>query len=289
MNVVARLRGVGYTTRGGAELLRDIDLTVGPGEHWAIIGSNGAGKSTLLNLVRGTIPATAGEIEVAGERHRAPGLRDPRLRIGVLEGEPARFAAAMTGREVVMLRPPGPIATLGGAPSPADGEQAVQVLALLDAGHLADRPYAVCSHGERQRILLARALMRDPVLILLDEPVSALDLPSRESLLLTLEELASRRPQLATMTVTHHVEELPRSTTHALLLRDGTIVTAGTVDQVLVGEPLSDCFGIPIAVTREGRRWLARLAGDAAELELLRSREGGTGAIRMNARSAAIS
>jgi iron complex transport system ATP-binding protein len=265
VSVVARLRGVGYTTAGGADLLRDIDLTVGPGEHWAIIGPNGAGKSTLLKLIRGMIPATTGEIEVAGEPHRAPGLRDPRLRIGVLEGEPARFAAAMTGREVVMLRPPGPIATLGGAPSPDDNELAVEVLALLDGAHLADRRYAVCSHGERQRILLARALMRDPVLILLDEPVSALDLPSRESLLRAQEALAARRPQLATMTVTHHVEELPRSTTHALLLRDGTIVEAGTVEEVLANESLSDCFGIPIAVTREGRRWLARLVSEETD------------------------
>ena len=265
MSAVARLRGVSYTARGGAELLRGVDLTVGPGEHWAIIGANGAGKSTLLKLIRGTIPATRGEIEVTGERHRAPGLRDPRLRIGVLEGEPARFAAAMTGREVVTLRPPGPIATMGAASSPDDDEQAREVLRLLDGAHLADRPYAVCSHGERQRILLARALMRDPVLILLDEPVSTLDLPSRESLLLALEALATRRPQLATMTVTHHIEELPRSTTHALLLRDGTIVAAGTVEEVLADESLSDCFGIPIAVTRQGRRWLARLASQEAD------------------------
>jgi iron complex transport system ATP-binding protein len=265
VSAIARLRGVGYTTRGGAELLRGVDLTVRPGEHWAIVGSNGAGKSTLLKLIRGMAPATAGEIEIAGEHHRAPGLRDPRLRIGVLEGEPARFAAAMTGREVVTLRPPGPIATLGAAPSPADDEQAREVLALLDGAHLADRAYATCSHGERQRILLARALMRDPVLILLDEPVLALDLPSRESLLLALEAVARRRPRLATITVTHHIEELPRSTTHALLLRDGTIVASGPVDEVLADESLSDCFGIPIAVTREGRRWLARLAPEEAD------------------------
>jgi iron complex transport system ATP-binding protein len=264
VSAVARLRGVGYTTPGGIELLREVDLTVASGEHWAIIGANGAGKSTLLKLIRGRLPHTAGELEVVGEPHRAPGLRDPRLRIGVLEGEPGRFAASMTGREVVTLRPPGPIATLATPPTEADHDQARDALALLDAGRLADRRYAVCSHGEQQRIRLARALMRDPALILLDEPVSALDLPSRESLLGALEALAVRRPRLATLTVTHHVEELPRSTTHALLLRDGEVVASGSADAVLADGPLSDCFGIPIAVTREGRRWSARLAPGAA-------------------------
>jgi iron complex transport system ATP-binding protein len=260
MSAVARLRGVGVTAPGGAELLRDVDLIVRPGEHWAIIGANGAGKSTLLRVIHGTLPATRGVIEVAGEPHGAPGLRDPRLRIGVLDGTSPRFAASMTGREVVMLRPPGPIATLGAATAPVDDEQARRVLALLDAGHLAERTYATCSGGERQRILLARALMRDPALIVLDEPVAALDLPSRESLLRTLERLAQRRPLLATISVTHHLEELPGSTSHALLLRAGVVVASGPAGDVLTAGPLSRCFGISVELSRQGPRWLARLA-----------------------------
>ena len=266
MTKVLEVRGATVRAAGGAVILRDVELSVGIGEHWAVIGANGAGKSTLLGLVQGAVASAAGEVTVAGEPHGAPGLRDPRLRIGALEGRPRTYAAALTGLEVVTLRPPGPIAVLGAAPLVADRDRGRQLLQQLGAGRLTDRKYASCSQGERQRILLARALMRDPALVLLDEPVAALDLPSRETLLRVLEDLARERPELATLTVTHHLEELPETTTHAMLLRDGVMVAAGPAEEVLRDGPLTECFGLPISVVHQRGRWLAGLAAPAAAL-----------------------
>jgi iron complex transport system ATP-binding protein len=245
-------------------LLTIADWVVRPGEHWAIVGGNGAGKTTLLDVVAGRRDSGGGVVEVLGEPHGAPGLRDPRLRIGSLQGEPPRFAGQLTGLEVVALREAGPAAVLGGPRRPEDGMRAHAVLELLEADHLRNRRYALCSQGEQQRIMLARALMREPGLLLLDEPVAPLDLPAREALLRTLEQLAARRPQLASLTVTHHLEELPTSTTHALLLRGGKVVVAGPACDVLDGPTLGACFGVPISVTRAGGRWLARLDREAA-------------------------
>ena len=154
---------------------------------------------------------------------------------------------------------------LGAPETPADRDRASALLDLLDAGHLAVRRYGSCSQGERQRVLLARALMRDPGLLLLDEPVTALDLPGREALLRALERVVEGRPALASLTITHHLEGLPGSTTHALLLRAGEVIAAGPVDEALASRgPLSDCFGVPVEVTRLGRRWLVQLTAAAA-------------------------
>lgn len=252
-------RGLGFAVAAGP-LLCDVDLNVRAGEHWAVLGPNGAGKSTLLRLISGALRQTAGLLELCGEPHGAHGLLDPRLRLSMLEGSPRTYASELTGLDVVLLRQPGPAATLGAAVDPADAPRGRELLTLLRAEHLADRRYASCSQGERQRILLARSLMRDPALLLLDEPVAALDLLGREVLLRAMAELAHERPTLATVTVTHHLEELAPSTTHALLLADGATVAAGPVDDVLTDDRLSACFSAPIALARHGDRWTARVA-----------------------------
>jgi iron complex transport system ATP-binding protein len=135
--------------------------------------------------------------------------------------------------------------------------QAGELLDLVGCAHLADRAFGHCSTGERQRIQLARALMAEPRLLLLDEPAAGLDLPAREALLAALTELAAARPELATVTVTHHLEELPASVTHALLLRAGRPVLAAPVAEALTGAHLSACFGLPVEVGRHGPRWAA--------------------------------
>jgi iron complex transport system ATP-binding protein len=260
-----RLAGVEVVAAGAPRPLLQVgSWTVRGGEHWAVVGGNGAGKSTLLGVSAGRLAPARGRVEILGMPPGAPGLADPRLRVGILEGTPRTFAGELTAVEVVTLPQAGPAAVLGAPRDPAERDRAHVLLELLDAGHLAQRRYGSCSAGERQRVLLARTLMRDPGLLLLDEPVASLDLPGREALLRALERLAAVRGDLASITVTHHLEELPVTTTHALLLRDGAVIAAGPADDVIDDVHLRACFGIEVSVTRAGGRWLAQLARAAA-------------------------
>jgi iron complex transport system ATP-binding protein len=239
-------------------LLRDIRWRVQAGEHWAVIGANGAGKTTLLRLISGALEPTAGSVTVLGGRLGTAGLRDPRLRIGTIEGQPRTFAQQMTALEVVTLQSSGPAAMIGARVTDAQREQARELLALFGCAHLEERHYSGCSQGERQRILLARVLMREPELLLFDEPITGLDLPSREGLLQAMTRLAAERPQLATITVTHHLEELPPTTTHALLLREGEEIASGPVDDTITEARISACFDVPVVLSRVGGRWAVR-------------------------------
>jgi iron complex transport system ATP-binding protein len=145
--------------------------------------------------------------------------------------------------------------------SAAERARAALVTELMGLGDRADAPWRVLSQGERGRALIARALMAEPRLLLLDEPAAGLDVAGREQLLTSLDDLRGRQPDLATVLVTHHLEELPVSTTHALLLRDGRVVAAGTVDDVLTTELATACFGHPVAVIARGGRWAVASAG----------------------------
>jgi iron complex transport system ATP-binding protein len=264
------LASVSVTVADGRPLLHAIDCVVAPGEHWAIVGANGAGKTTLLDVIAGDRAPSAGRVRVLGEDHGAVGFRDPRLRIGRIDATPRTFARSLTATDVVVLRPAGPIALRGERIDAAVYAHARELLDRFGCGPLAGRRYQSCSQGERQRIQLARALMRDPALLLLDEPAAALDLVGRDALLDAMARLAGDRPRLATVTVTHHLEELAPSTTHALLLRDGCCVASGPVDAVLTEPLLSEAFGVPVAVHRLGDRRFARVRREA-----LRGEDGG--------------
>jgi iron complex transport system ATP-binding protein len=239
-------------------LLTGIDWRVRAGEHWALIGANGAGKTTLLRVLTGTLAPTRGSVTLLGGTLGVGGLRDPRLRIGLIEGQPRTFAGRLTALEVVTLQSDGPPAMVGARVTDAMVDQARGLLALFGCAHLQQRHYAGCSQGERQRILLARVLMRDPDLLLFDEPITGLDLPSREGLLQAMVRLAQERPELATVTVTHHLEELPPTTTHALLLRDGEEIAAGTVAATITEPLISRCFGVDVDLTHVDGRWSVR-------------------------------
>ncbi|NLU68756.1 ATP-binding cassette domain-containing protein [Streptomyces sp. HNM0574] len=244
-----------YTT--GQVILDGVDWTVRPGEHWALLGANGAGKTTLLRLVGATMHPTDGTVSVLGSTLGRVDVRQLRSEIGHVSTS-QRVPQDMPARTVVLTGASGTVQPLWKQYTDEIKERADELLAELDCKDFADRPYGVCSGGQRARVLVARALMPDPALLLLDEPFNALDLPSREDLIDALRRLAGNRPELATVTVTHHLEELPPTTSHALLLREGRTMACGPAGEVLTGERMTASFGRPIEVSRQDGRWLAR-------------------------------
>jgi iron complex transport system ATP-binding protein len=270
---VLALRGVGvqrWSDGAMVELLRDVDLTARAGEHWIVMGPNGAGKTTLLHLAGALIHPTQGTVEVLGERLGGTDLRVLRERIGLVD---ARSARALPGRRdvrtTVLSGAFGSVQLQPRRMTAAHDRAADELLALTGIEGLAGRRFEDCSQGERQRVLLARALMAEPRLLLLDEPHAGLDLPSRERLVDALGRLGDERPGLPTVTVTHHVEEIPVSATHALLLRDGRVLATGPVAGVLTSEHVSACFGLPVRIGRSEGRWSATLAARPPELRTL--------------------
>lgn len=244
--------------RGGRWLLSGIDWRVEPGEQWALLGPNGAGKSTVLTLADATTHPTSGSVELLGERMGRTDVRRLRERIGVVEALLDRkLDGSYDVSTIVLTGATGTRIPLWERYDEVTRDRAAELIELFGCADLTDRPFGICSQGERQRVLLARALMSSPHLVLLDEPASALDLPAREALLAALETLAAADPELTTVLATHHLEELPRTTTHALLLRGGEIVASGPVAETLTSEALSRCFAMPIEVSRRDDRWLA--------------------------------
>ncbi|MGW5778674.1 ABC transporter ATP-binding protein [Streptomyces sp. NPDC003863] len=246
--------------REGNPLLSDITLTVRPGEHWALLGANGAGKTTLLGLLGAQNHPTRGRVEVLGRRLGRVDLRELRTAIGhVTPRHP--LCSALAVRDVVLTGAVGSVERPPRwTPTPEQEARADRLIATLGlAGRHAAR-WPTLSQGERGRALIARALMPAPRLLLLDEPATGLDLPGREQLLDALDLLGAEHPHLATVLVTHHLEELPSGTTHALLLREGRALARGPVGEVLTGELIGACFGLPLAVERHGGRYAVRTA-----------------------------
>jgi iron complex transport system ATP-binding protein len=245
---------------GERPMLAKVDWTVGRGEHWALVGANGAGKSTLLKVAAGMLEPDEGTVRALGEPFDTHGLANPKLRIGVIESHPRTYAENLTVLEIVSMQRTGPAAVMGARIDPTERERAAALLERFGCGHLASRRYRVCSQGERQRVMLARAMMRDPELLLLDEPSSALDLIAREACLEAVSALVAGAPRIATVTVAHHLEELPAVVDHAVLLREGRVLAAGPVAAVLSTENLSRAFAAPVEVRHGSGRWRADLA-----------------------------
>ncbi len=246
--------------RGPRLLLEAISLTVLAGEHWALLGPNGAGKTTLLRLLGAVEHPTSGAVEVLGSRLGRVDLRELRRAIGWVDPS-FPVPPALTVRDVVLTGATGTqVPQPRWAPSQEISSRAAGLADLLGVGALADRRFGTLSAGERGRVLIARALVPDPRLLLLDEPGTGLDLAARELLLARLDLLASADSARASVTVTHHVEELPAATTHAALLRDGRLVTAGPVAAALTSERVSAAFGLGVEVERRAGRWSAHAA-----------------------------
>ena len=209
-------------------ILTDVSWEVGAGEQWAVLGPNGAGKSTVLDVAAGLRHPSRGIVNILGATVGHVDLRVLRELIGHvdLRTEEA-FSPRRTALEVVLTGVTGTIQVLRERVVGAHLRRAESLLAQFGCGAEAAHSFAACSQGERRRVLLARALMRRPPLLLLDEPADGLDLPGREALLAALASLAGAPPAPAVVTVTHHLEELPTTTTHALLLRGGRVVACG--------------------------------------------------------------
>lgn len=239
----------------GPHVLHDISLTVGEGEHWALLGPNGAGKSTLLALASAQRFPSRGTILVLGKQMGRVDLRELRQAIGVVDVRlrmPADLsveAYVETGdtQTVQRIRPP----------SDTVRARASDLIARFGLSGLRERSIAVCSQGERARARLARSLVPHPALLLLDEPASGLDLPGRADLLAAVEATVVEEPRLASITVAHHLEELPATTTHVALMRDGRFIGQGDVSMLGDEAALSECFGRAVRAHRIDGRWFA--------------------------------
>ncbi|GAA0622793.1 ABC transporter ATP-binding protein [Kribbella sandramycini] len=243
--------------RDGKLLLGGVSLTVAGGERWALLGPNGAGKSTLLNLCGAITHPTRGTVEILGRRLGTVDIRTLRESIGhVNPRHPLRSPLSLT--DVVLTGLTGTIERMPRwEPSAEQTARAAELIALLGVADLARASWTTLSQGERGRALIARALIPGPQLLLLDEPTTGLDLAAREQLLETLDHIHSTHPNLASVLVTHHLEELPRSTTHAVLLHNGRVLAAGRADDVLTTPLVTETFAHPIQIHRAAGRWLA--------------------------------
>ena len=247
--------------RGGAALLRDVSWTVRGDERWVVIGANGAGKTTLLQVAAGGVRPNGGHVELLGESLDAADLDDLLPRVGWASAALAdRLPADERVLDVVLTASYASVRRGAERYDDVDEARARDLLMQLGCRLLVDRAFGTLSEGERKRVQLARALMTDPEVLLLDEPAAGLDLGGREALLRTLSRLATSPDAPALVLVSHHVEEVPDGFTHALLLREGVVVASGPMSEVLTSVHLSACFGLPLRVHRHAGRYTARAA-----------------------------
>ncbi|KAB1644140.1 ABC transporter ATP-binding protein [Gulosibacter chungangensis] len=247
--------------RSGRPILDGINWSVEETDRWVILGPNGAGKSTLLSIASAQLHPTTGTVSVLDETFGRTDLRELRPRIGFASSAMARLIPAdETVRNAVLTASYAVAGRWNERYDEIDLEQTNRVLAEWQLEGLADRTFGTLSDGERKRTLIARAVMTDPEMLLLDEPSASLDLGARENLLASLTTYAASEFAPAIVMVTHHVEEIPLGITHALLIRDGRIVAAGPLDDTLTAASLTATFGIPLELDFHNGRYAARAA-----------------------------
>ena len=258
--VVAALDAV-TVRRAGATLLDAISWTIHAGERWVVIGANGAGKSTLLQALAGAMRPTSGAVSLLGEPLADADLDDLLPRVGWASAALADLIPVDEAVLDVVLTASHASLTRGlERYDVTDIARAHELLTQVGCRRLVERRFGSLSEGERKRVQLARAVMTDPELLLLDEPAAGLDLGGREALLRMLGRLASDDAGPVQVLVSHHVEEVPEGFTHALLLREGRIVALGSIEAALTSENLSQAFGLPLRVLAHRGRWTARAA-----------------------------
>ena len=253
------LSGVGLI-RGTKRILDDVFWRVLPGENWAIVGANGSGKTSLLKIATGYLWPSAGGVSALGRRFGEVDLRILRRRIGwVSSALIDRIPPSQTAVQIVLS---GPFASIGlwDDPTSRQRQAADSLLHRMGCGKIADRRFAVLSAGERQKVLIARALMAEPEILILDEACAGLDLSSRENLLETIDDLGHHTDGNTLIFVTHHIEEIPPLVSHVLVLKAGKVLAAGPKGQTLTTEVLGRAFDIPLTIDRHNGRFWARMS-----------------------------
>lgn len=259
MTTVLQLDTVSFQ-RQGREILKDISWTIHKGEHWALVGHNGSGKTTLLNMITGYHWPSAGSVEVLGQQFGRVDLRELRKHIGWVSSSLSESILNHHGSDTVLEIVGGGIdATLGLRLSRETQERAEDAMDQFELTGFSTKPFRTLSQGEKQRVLIARAWVSQKPLLILDEPCSGLDLKTRERLLDTVEELAQMPSGPSLIYVTHYVEEIRPSFSHALVLKEGSVVASGSKVPVLTAENLSMAFAIPLEITWHNDRPWARI------------------------------
>lgn len=258
MSEVIGIRGVSVI-RSGTALLDAVEWHVNEGERWVVLGPNGSGKTTLISVAATYLWPSMGSVSLLGQAVGTVDVRELRKRISLVSASlQARIPAELAALDVVAAGATGAIAPWWDRHGLDTEEQAAELLDVVGCAAIKHRRFELLSSGEKQRVQIARALMLDPALLLLDEPAAGLDLGARERLAVLLAGLNSRPGLAATVVVTHHVEEIAPGTTHALVLRGGSVVAAGPVAETVTGPILSEAFGLPLIVHRVGGRFAAQ-------------------------------
>ena len=249
-----RLEGL-RIQRGQSLILENVDWVVRKGEHWVILGANGSGKTSLLRALAGYFMPTAGKIFLLGKQYGRADWRQVRLRIGIVSSAVRQMMADTEPALISIISGRYAVIDYWGDPEAEDRRRAKRILRQVECGRLADRPWACLSQGERQRILIGRALMSRPALLVLDEPCAGLDPGARENFLQFLERMGRRKNAPTLILVTHHVEEITPVFTHVLMLRGGQVLHSGHRRRVMSSSRLSALFGAETKLRSQGGRY----------------------------------
>jgi iron complex transport system ATP-binding protein len=245
--------------RNARDIVDHLDWSVEDDQRWVVLGPNGAGKTTLLQLADTLVHPTSGRVTILGEQLGRTDVFELRPRIGFASTAMAkRVPPEETVLNVVLTAAYSVLGRWNEAYEDIDERRALRVLSEWRLDHLADRTFGTLSDGEQKRVQIARAIMTDPELLLLDEPAASLDLGAREELLILLGGYAQAATTPAMVMVTHHVEEIPVGFTHVLLMREGRVVAAGPLGEALTADSLTEAFGVPITLTADEGRYAAR-------------------------------
>ncbi len=249
--------------RGETRILQELSWTVQRGEHWVILGSNGSGKTSLLSALTGYLSPTQGEVAVLGQRFGESDWRELRKEVGIVSSSVRQMMADPEPALLTVVSGKYAMIDFWGRAKAEDRRMAARILRQIEAEHLSERPWRVLSQGERQRVLIGRALMAKPRLLILDEPCAGLDPVAREHFLAFLQRLGTRRGAPALILVTHHVEEIMPVFTHALLLREGAVVAAGPKRETITSALLSRVFDAKIECREKAERFALKITSSS--------------------------